>query len=1043
MSYLFSRHDTKNFNKDISEWNVGNVKDMESMFQGSKFNQDLSEWDVSNVQNMSSMFSDFSEFNQDISGWYVGNLKYTTEMFKNNRHFKGPLNRWRFNQIDIMDGMFENSAYDNDDGNLEEWGDQIRRLEPDMDYMFENSEMERKGTIPEWYSTEDEERSLSESQRRNALLLLLGDENPPFLTTGELVVAIAEVQKEIEQGFPAYLPVYGGVALWDVSQIIDMSYLFSRHDTKNFNKDISGWDVSNVTNMDGMFESSKFNQPIGDWDVSGVTSMTSMFEYSNFNQPLEQWGARLGNVKDMNKMFYGSNFNQDISNWDVSGVWTMTSMFTGTPIELNSAQPSWYTVTLPTIQMHPDYPYLHEKVNLQELPNVSPITLENMPSTCYDFIEGDVDTIEYINEDVDHVAFIYGSEGNYNTTCMSRGDLKTMFSDSTGNNLFYKCTHPDILRDIDTSQTYFKLALITGVIFIPAEYMVSVIENTEHNLFLVVCAGEEIKHSVGYTYYHNLAPEAGVSTWHCGPGSNLPLCTLTPISLGEIEDGTGQPNQYKAFTSKEELRQAIVTLRGIHRYVVLTRYGPIKDWDVTRITDMSNLFSGEYSSPNKFDEDISGWDVSNVTNMESMFENSIFNQPIGDWDVSSVVDMSYMFHFSVFNQPLEQWGSKLGNVKNMEMMFYDSPFNQDINNWDVGNVQNMDGMFEGSKFNRYIGNWDVGNVQNMDGMFSHSLFNQDISSWKVGNVKNMENMFGSSQFNQDISGWNVSNVKNMSLMFTQSQFNQDISGWDVSNVTNMEGMFAESQFNQDINSWNVNISVVNIEEIFIHSELERQGNLPDWYTGVVNPEDLFYWAERERRDRVPTPPVRRWYDREMHPGYPWLHEKVNLQELSNILPITLENMPPICYDFIEGDVDTIEYINEDVDHVAFIYGSEGNYNTTCMSRGDLKTMFSDSTGNNLFYKCALPDTLRGINTAQTYFKLALITGVIFIPAEYMVSVIENTEHNLFLVVCAGEEIEYSVGYTYYHNLAPEAGVSTWHCNPGSNLPLCTLTPISF
>ena len=36
----------------------------------------------------------------------------------------------------------------------------------------------------------------------------------------------------------------------DVSQIKDMSYLF---DETNFNGDISNWNVSNVTNMCGMF----------------------------------------------------------------------------------------------------------------------------------------------------------------------------------------------------------------------------------------------------------------------------------------------------------------------------------------------------------------------------------------------------------------------------------------------------------------------------------------------------------------------------------------------------------------------------------------------------------------------------------------------------------------------------------------------------------------------------------------------------------------------------------------------------------------------
>ena len=46
----------------------------------------------------------------------------------------------------------------------------------------------------------------------------------------------------------------------------------------SFNQDISTWDVSNVTNMEAMFENATaFNQDIGNWDVSNVTDMSVCF----------------------------------------------------------------------------------------------------------------------------------------------------------------------------------------------------------------------------------------------------------------------------------------------------------------------------------------------------------------------------------------------------------------------------------------------------------------------------------------------------------------------------------------------------------------------------------------------------------------------------------------------------------------------------------------------------------------------------------------------------------------------------------------------
>lgn len=47
---------------------------------------------------------------------------------------------------------------------------------------------------------------------------------------------------------------YGHISDWDVSNVTDMSYIFSRD--ASFNSDLSEWDVSNVNNMIGMFEDS-------------------------------------------------------------------------------------------------------------------------------------------------------------------------------------------------------------------------------------------------------------------------------------------------------------------------------------------------------------------------------------------------------------------------------------------------------------------------------------------------------------------------------------------------------------------------------------------------------------------------------------------------------------------------------------------------------------------------------------------------------------------------------------------------------------------
>lgn len=119
---------------------------------------------------------------------------------------------------------------------------------------------------------------------------------------------------------------YPPINTWEVSQIRNMSYLFSG--LQNFNEDISNWDVSNVTTMKDMFYNVRdFNQDISNWDVSSVRNMAGMFNNAiSFNCNISNWDV--SSVEDMSDMFYEANaFNQDISNWNVSNVEDMESMF--------------------------------------------------------------------------------------------------------------------------------------------------------------------------------------------------------------------------------------------------------------------------------------------------------------------------------------------------------------------------------------------------------------------------------------------------------------------------------------------------------------------------------------------------------------------------------------------------------------------------------------------------------------------------------------------------------------------------------------------
>jgi surface protein len=135
--------------------------------------------------------------------------------------------------------------------------------------------------------------------------------------------------------FEGAILVNGDFSSWDVSNVTDMSYMFSGFTNNvsarlvtNFNSNISSWDVSNVTDMSSMFENAGFfNQDLSSWDVSNVTDMSSMFEVAwSFNQDISSWDV--SSVSSMSSMFAGArNFNQNIGSWDVKNVLNMEYMF--------------------------------------------------------------------------------------------------------------------------------------------------------------------------------------------------------------------------------------------------------------------------------------------------------------------------------------------------------------------------------------------------------------------------------------------------------------------------------------------------------------------------------------------------------------------------------------------------------------------------------------------------------------------------------------------------------------------------------------------
>ena len=102
------------------------------------------------------------------------------------------------------------------------------------------------------------------------------------LTQQELSTALqllpADVVKQIGKRHPLLIPPFTNDTLRRAVQDYLAGGARKERIVDKYGE-ISNWDVSNVTDMEGMFGcANSFNQPLNNWNVSNVTNMEQMFQ---------------------------------------------------------------------------------------------------------------------------------------------------------------------------------------------------------------------------------------------------------------------------------------------------------------------------------------------------------------------------------------------------------------------------------------------------------------------------------------------------------------------------------------------------------------------------------------------------------------------------------------------------------------------------------------------------------------------------------------------------------------------------------------------
>lgn len=622
---------------------------------------------------------------------------------------------------------------------------------------------------------------------------------------------------------------------WDVSNVAVMSWLFKN--AESFNQNIGNWDISNVWRTWGMFENaSSFNQDIGGWDVSNVSVMLSMFiGAETFNQDIGEWDV--SKVDEMGGLFANASaFNQDIGDWDVSGVSDMLSMFSGAE-NFNQDIGGWDVSDV----SYMDDMFHNAAAFDQDLGgwDVSGITWN--PNAPYEGF-GDMFTNSGLsNENYDKILI------GWSQLQLRSGDIvlsapQNQYCEAQGARQFIINTYGWTINDAGIAEDCGDTTSFVTTWKTDNEGF-----SEDNQITIPTVDGETYNYSVDW-----------------GDG------TTDENVVGKITHTYTNSGTYRIAIAGDFPRLQFFPNSGAE-----TDYGKILTIEQWGDLEWTSMFSAFMLC---FNLDVVATDVPNLSNVQSMSymfssigESLVGNDTFSDWDVSNVTDMSQMFEGAkAFNQDIGDWD--VSNVTNMSRMFLGADaFDQDIGDWDVSNVTNMSRMFVAANaFNHAIGDWDVSHITDMSWMFYKALaFDKDIGDWNVSNVTQMVNMFLDSglsdeNYNNALSGWSqLSSLQNeVTLDAPQNQYCDaeqarqhiiDTYGWTINDAGKAEDCDIVQDFALRINTGGSEI--IYEGETFEGDSYFDTGNILNRsQTGVPLPFQTFrYSPSQEMAYAIPVP----------------------------------------------------------------------------------------------------------------------------------------------------------------------------------------------
>jgi len=381
-----------------------------------------------------------------------------------------------------------------------------------------------------------------------------------------------------------------------------MSEAFQNRAT--FNEDISGWDVSGVTNMVRIFyEASSFNQDISNWDISSVTTLNGAFRGADaFNQAIGNWNTSA--VTDINYLFAGADsFNQNIGNWNISNVRSMLGTFRFTD-SFNQDLSNWDTSSVTNMALAFE---LAQEFN-QDISDWNTSSVTNITD-----IFQNTSALSDTTKGLIHEAFSSNPNWSYDWrqhVVIDNSNFQTAVNLWCSNQAEANATYGH-MSDWNVSQ-------VTNMSY--------AFENrSDFNDDISAWDVTSVVNAVGMFKGANLFNQ-NISTWDTHSMANI---------AGMFEEANSF-NQNIGIWDISSVRNLASMFRQANSF-----NQDIGDWNTSSVTTMTKMFADAAN----FNQDISRWDTSNVNAMGGVFLRATkFDQDLSNWKISSVNVMDQIFN---------------------------------------------------------------------------------------------------------------------------------------------------------------------------------------------------------------------------------------------------------------------------------------------------------------------------------------------------------------------------------------------------------------